>query len=89
MNEKINKLVETAVYAACEEIPSKDPGPGQIRQATEFEMLQRSRLAMFKAVEMAVQEAIDVCLEQRDPQNLNYKPSEKFANAIKQHFGVE
>jgi len=88
MNKKINQLVETAVRAACAEIPSKDPEPGQIRKATEWEMLQRSQLAMHKAVEIAVQEAIDVCLAQRDPGNLNYKPSEKFAEALKQHFGV-
>lgn len=89
MNEKINSLVETAVRNACEELPLKEAAPGQIKQATEWEMLQRSRLAMFKAVEIAVQEAIDVCLAQRDPQNLNYKPSVKFADAIKQHFGVK
>jgi hypothetical protein len=89
MNAKINQLVETAVRAACAEIPTKDPEPGQIRQATEWEMLQRARLSMFKAVELAVQEAVAVCLEQRDPGNLNYKPSEKFAAAINQHFGVE
>lgn len=88
MNPKINKLVETAVLAACEELPPAEAAPGQIKRATEWEMLQRSRLAMFKAVEIAVQEAVTVCLEQRDPGNLNYKPSEKFAAAIKQHFGV-
>lgn len=88
LNKKIDQLVETAVRAACAEIPSKDPEPGQIRKATEWEMLQRWQLAMHKAVEIAVQEAIGVCLAQRDPGNLNYKPSEKFAEAIKQHFGI-
>jgi hypothetical protein len=39
--------------------------------------------------QLIVQECVAVCLEQRDPQNLNYKPSEKFAEAIKQRFGVE
>lgn len=38
--------------------------------------------------EKIIQEAIQVCLVQRDPPNLNYKPSERFAEAIKQHFGV-
>ena len=38
--------------------------------------------------DLAIQEAVNVCLAQRDPQNLNYKPSEKFAGAIKQHFGI-
>jgi hypothetical protein len=39
--------------------------------------------------ELIVQECVQVCLSQRDPANLNYKPSERFAEAVKQHFGVE
>ena len=39
--------------------------------------------------QMIVQECAKVCLAQRDPANLNYKPSERFAEAVKQHFGVE
>ncbi len=42
-----------------------------------------------KFAELIVRECAQVCLEQRDPANLNYKPSEKFAEAVKQHFGVE
>ncbi len=38
---------------------------------------------------LIVQECVGVCLAQRDPANLNYKPSVKFAEAVKQHFGVE
>jgi len=39
--------------------------------------------------ELIVKECARVCLSQRDPANLNYKPSERFAEALKQHFGVE
>ena len=39
--------------------------------------------------ELIVRECAQVCLSQRDPANLNYKPSERFAEAVKQHFGVE
>ena len=39
--------------------------------------------------ELIVKECADVCLSQRDPANLNYKPSERFAEAVKQHFGVQ
>ena len=39
--------------------------------------------------ELIVKECAQVCLSQRDPANLNYKPSERFAEAVKQHFGVE
>ena len=42
-----------------------------------------------KFAELIVRECAQVCLAQRDPANLNYKPSEKFAEAVKQHFGVE
>ena len=42
-----------------------------------------------KFAELIVRECAQVCLSQRDPANLNYKPSEKFAEAVKQHFGVE
>ena len=42
-----------------------------------------------KFAELIVRECVEVCLEQRNPANLNYKPSEQFAEAVKQHFGVE
>ena len=42
-----------------------------------------------KFAELIVKECAQVCLSQRDPANLNYKPSERFAEAVKQHFGVE
>jgi hypothetical protein len=42
-----------------------------------------------KFAELIVKECAQVCLAQRDPANLNYRPSEKFAEAVKQHFGVE
>jgi len=42
-----------------------------------------------KFAELIVRECAEVCLAQRDPANLNYKPSVKFAEAVKEHFGVE
>ena len=39
--------------------------------------------------ELIVRECAQVCLSQRDPANLNYKPSERFAEAVTQHFGVK
>lgn len=42
-----------------------------------------------KFAELIVEECVRVCLDQRDPSNLNYKPSEKFAEEIKKHFGVK
>jgi hypothetical protein len=40
-------------------------------------------------VKKVIEECARVCLDQRDPSNLNYKPSERFAEAIKEHFGVK
>ena len=42
-----------------------------------------------KFAELMVRECAEVCLAQRDPANLNYKPSVKFAEAVKEHFGVK
>jgi hypothetical protein len=42
-----------------------------------------------KFAELIVQECASVCLSQRDPGNLNYKPSESFACALKEHFGIK
>jgi hypothetical protein len=39
--------------------------------------------------QLIVRECAQVCLSQRDPANLNYKPSVKFAEAVKHHFGVK
>jgi len=36
--------------------------------------------------ELIINECVSVCLSQCDPQNLNYKPSVKFADEIKRHF---
>jgi hypothetical protein len=48
-----------------------------------------TRLDLKEFAELIVRECAQVCLAQRDPANLNYKPSERFAEAVKQHFGVE
>lgn len=40
-----------------------------------------------KFTQLIIDECVNVCLSQRDPQNLNYKPSVKFADEIKRHFG--
>lgn len=42
--------------------------------------------AVEKFAKLIIDECVNVCLSQRDPQNLNYKPSVKFADEIKRHF---
>lgn len=39
--------------------------------------------------QLIVQECIDLARQQRDPAQLNYKPSERFAEALELHFGVQ
>jgi hypothetical protein len=39
--------------------------------------------------EMIVRECIKIAVNQRDPANLNYKPSDRFVEDLKQHFGVK
>lgn len=38
--------------------------------------------------EKIVEECIKVILEQRNPANLNYKPTEQIAQAVREHFKV-
>ena len=75
MNERINKLFGQALDQAVPET------------WTTLNPTQLSKLKD-KFAELIVKECAKVCSEQRDPANLNYKPSEQFAEAVKQHFGV-
>jgi hypothetical protein len=79
MNERINQLAKQAgAYM---------PGPMGI--ASGHPAVGFQDLELFeKFAELIVKECVQVCLSQRDPSNLNYKPSERFAEAVKQHFGV-
>ena len=38
---------------------------------------------------LIIQECMKVAAKQRKPANLNYNPSERFVEDLKQHFGVE
>jgi hypothetical protein len=73
MNERIRQLIKQA---------DLDDDMFPVDEGWEYPELQ-------KFAELIVRECAQVCLAQRDPANLNYKPSEKFAEAVKQHFGVE
>jgi hypothetical protein len=78
MNERIKQLAEQA-GAVFEKTNGLNDCPQDSLVGDEIE----------KFAELIVQECAQVCLAQRDPANLNYKPSVKFAEAITQHFGVE
>lgn len=42
-----------------------------------------------EVVEQTVLECVKVIQEQRDPPNLNYKPTESISRAVNAHFGVK
>jgi hypothetical protein len=76
MNERIRELRRRATLV--ETYTSHD---GSVHEGKSVDLE--------KFAELIVRECAQVCLAQRDPANLNYKPSVKFAEAVKQHFGVE
>jgi low affinity Fe/Cu permease len=75
MNERIQELIREAESTTNEGIG--------------FEGQEYLDMLMERFAQLIVRECAEVCLAQRDPANLNYKPSEKFAEAVKEHFGVE
>jgi len=74
----MNKKIEDCLYQA-----------GLTASGCWDELGTYEQEAIEKFAELIVKECTNVCLSQRDPANLNYKPSERFAEAIKQHFGVK
>jgi hypothetical protein len=81
MNERIKELAEQATERFGVKI--WDESAGVFYTETHLKLNQE------KFAELIVRECARVCLAQRDPANLNYKPSERFAEAVKQHFGVD
>lgn len=80
MNERIEKIMYDTDMI---DIPADD-------EFTDTDFLaDMDPRRVQKFAEMLIKECVKVCSDQRDPANLNYKPSEKFADAIKMHFGVK
>ena len=71
MNKLLEQFVEQAEEWALEHSDDQDSYDIEFRK---------------KFAKLIVKEAASVCLAQRDPPNLNYKPSEHFAEVIKRHF---
>jgi hypothetical protein len=84
MNERIEKLAEQAGFTVARGYGLKDTVPKDVFIANVCVSDEMKKFA-----ELIVRECAQVCLSQRDPANLNYKPSERFAEAVKQHFGVD
>jgi hypothetical protein len=84
MNERILELNAQADKYAWEKVGKKYDGAGDLNWKWEDTKME-------KFAELIVGECVEVCNGQAtyDPQTLPYKPSEQFADAIKEHFGVE
>jgi hypothetical protein len=83
MNERIFELAKQALQLVADEHANGDESRLNLASYTVKDLIQE------KFAELIVKECAQVCLSQRDPANLNYKPSERFAEAVKQHFGVD
>jgi hypothetical protein len=82
MNERIRELVKQAGGHFTKHNLMSNP----IQHRESIELWDKN---IEKFAELIVLECAQVCLSQRDPANLNYKPSVKFAEAVKHHFGVK
>lgn len=52
-------------------------------------LFETDRRALYDFAELIIQECISAASAQRNPPNLNYKPSERFVVDLKQHFGIK
>ena len=77
MNERIRELAEQAEIYAGE----------LIDEGADYN--QYPRYYTEKFAELIVKECMAVAAKQRKPANLNYNPSERFVEDLRQHFGVE
>jgi len=50
--------------------------------------IDKTELDVELLVKLAVEECVKICLAQPDPQNLNYKPSERIAEIIALEMGL-
>jgi hypothetical protein len=76
MNKRIKELSKEA-WAWAEQQEYTDP-------AKEFSDILEQKFA-----ELIIQECMSVARSMRNPPNLNYKPSDRFVDELRLHFGVK
>jgi hypothetical protein len=76
MNERIRELSNEA-WSWAEQQEYTDP-------AKEFSDILEQKFA-----ELIVEECMSVARGMRNPPNLNYKPSDRFVDELRLHFGVK
>ena len=80
MNKQIKELRERAWTLVSDEERER----GEL-----YETREQWELCDEKFAELIVAECMAVAAKQRKPANLNYNPSERFVEDLRQHFGVE
>jgi hypothetical protein len=75
MNERIQELSDIAYKNHLKNTPESSFG-----RRTDYDK---------EFAELIIKECMKVAQQQRNPANLNYKPSERFVEDLRQHFGVE
>jgi hypothetical protein len=74
MNERIQELAYQA----------EDYADSIVDQGGEFHVTYTKKFA-----ELIVRQCMSVARGMRNPSNLNYKPSDRFVDELRLHFGVE
>ena len=83
MNERMRELYQQAHMVR--EYPEDDPWRGG-NPPTVYWGGERSAE---RFAELIVRECMSVARGMRNPPNLNYKPSDRFVDELRLHFGVE
>lgn len=79
MNDLINKLLHKAMSQSF----------NRIDRDGDMDKMYIPSVFAEEFVEVVVLECISIAKQQRDPHTLNYKPSERFAEDLTHHFGIE
>lgn len=74
----MNKRIKDLILKATENNPSLD----------EFGIIMGEE-DIEKFSDLLIKECITIAEKQRNPHTLNYKPSERFVEELRQHFGVK
>jgi hypothetical protein len=82
MNERIQALINQSWQTV--EGPPRE-GMEDIRQA----LMEDLNPVFLEFAELIIRECMSVAKGMRNPSNLNYKPSDRFVDELRLHFGVE
>jgi len=85
MNERIRELAVQAGEEAVKSVPFFRTGRCQIPSWVNVFIEVRDK----KFAELIVRECMGVARDMRNPPNLNYKPSDRFVDELRLHFGVK